>query len=136
MFEFEPHAQLSASNSKSSTRSLPALAVLCLAALFWSIAAQAHARLVAAVPAPNTRAAAPKVIQLQFSTELAKKFSTLKVTDTKGNVVAANVIGSKDPRVLQAIPTTLAPGIYTVSWTAVSTEDGHKTSGRYSFTVR
>lgn len=119
-----------------SARSLLALAVVCLAAQFWPIAAQAHARLVAAVPAPNTMAAAPNVIQLQFSAELAKKFSTFKVTDTKGNVVATNVIDSKDPRVLQAIPATLAPGIYTVSWTAVSTDDGHKSSGRYSFTVR
>jgi methionine-rich copper-binding protein CopC len=32
--------------------------------------------------------------------------------------------------------TTLAPGRYTVKWTAVSTDDGHKVSGSYSFTVR
>ena len=119
------------------TRSTLTLTTWCLVTLFFALQAQAHARLVTADPAPNATVAAPKMIQLQFSAELAKKFSSFKVTDTDGNAVAVMVMDSKDPKLLQVMPTAmLAPGLYTVSWTAVSTDDGHKTSGSYSFTVQ
>ena len=99
--------------------------------------AQAHAKLVSADPAPNTTVAAPKLIRLQFSEELAKEFSSLRVTDTDGNPVAMVAKGSKDPKTLEAMPTgTLSPGVYTVSWTSVATDDGHKMTGHYSFTVK
>jgi methionine-rich copper-binding protein CopC len=111
--------------------------MLALAALPWTLQAQAHARLVTAEPAANSTVAAPKMIHLQFSTELAKKFSTFKLTDTDGNAVTLMLMDNQDPRMLMAAPTgALGPGIYTVSWIAVSTDDGHKTSGSYSFTVQ
>jgi copper resistance protein C len=114
------------------------LLACCLAGLLWAAHAQAHARLVTADPAPNaTVAAPPGLIQLHFSTTLAKKFSTFKLTDTDGNPVALMMTDGGDARTLAAKPAgTLTPGLYTVSWTAVSTDDGHKTSGSYSFTVR
>jgi methionine-rich copper-binding protein CopC len=117
-------------------RSTAALAV-CLISMLWAIDVWAHARLVTADPAPNVTVTAPKVIHLQFSTELAKKFSTFKLTDTDGNPVSLMIMDSKDPKVLEAMSTALLqPGLYTVSWTAVSTDDGHKTMGSFSFTVQ
>lgn len=109
---------------------------VCLMGLLWAAHAQAHARLVTADPAPDATVATPKAIQLQFSTELAKKFSAFRLTDTDGHAVALTVMDSKDPKVLEAMPTAPLPsGLYTVSWTAVSTDDGHKTTGTFSFTV-
>ena len=112
------------------------LALLCLP-LLWPAQAYAHATLVTADPAPNATVMTPKMIQLQFSTELAKKFSTFKLTDTDGAPVALTVMASNDSKVLMAMPAApLGAGLYTVSWTAVSTNDGHKTSGSYSFSVQ
>lgn len=117
-------------------RPITACATACLTALLWVAQAQAHAMLVSADPPPNASVSAPKMIRLEFSTELAKRFSTLKLTDTDGNPVAVMIIDSKDPKILEAMPSApLVSGLYTVSWTAVSTNDGHKTTGTFSFTV-
>jgi copper resistance protein C len=119
------------------SRSIFTFMAFALTVLLWAVQAQAHARLVTASPAPDATVAAPKMIQLQFNTELARKFSMFKLTDTDGNAVALMVMDSKDPKTLLAMPTAaLGPGLYTVSWSAVSTDDGHKTSGTYSFTVQ
>jgi methionine-rich copper-binding protein CopC len=105
--------------------------------VLWTIEAQAHARLITADPAPNATVTAPKLIHLQFSTELAKKFCTFKVTDTDGSPVGLATVDNKDPKVLEMMAAApLQPGLYTVSWTAVSTDDGHKTMGSFSFTVQ
>lgn len=99
--------------------------------------AQAHAKLLTASPAPNSTGASPKMIHLEFSEEIAKKLSSFKLTDTDGNAVAMMAMQAKDAKTLEAMPNaTLSPGLYTVSWTAVSTDDGHKTAGNFSFTVK
>jgi copper resistance protein C len=110
---------------------------LCLAMLLWAVQAQAHAKLVSADPGPDVAVAAPKSIHLEFSAELAKKFSSFKLTDTDGKPVPMTAMEITDAKALESVPTaTLSPGLYTVSWTAVSTDDGHKTIGSYSFTVQ
>jgi methionine-rich copper-binding protein CopC len=110
---------------------------LCASALLGVGQAQAHAKLVTADPAPNATVAAPTLIQLQFSEAIAKKLSSAKLTDTDGNAVATMSMESKDAKSLAIMPnSTLAAGVYTVTWTAVSTGDGHKMTGNYSFTVR
>ena len=99
--------------------------------------AQAHAKLVTADPAPNATVAAPKMIHLVFSEEIAARLSSFRLTDTDGNAVAMMAMQAKDAKTLEAMPNaTLSPGLYTVSWTAVSTDDGHKMTGTYSFTVK
>jgi methionine-rich copper-binding protein CopC len=99
--------------------------------------AQAHAKLVTADPAPNATVTAPKVIHLTFSEEIATKLSNFKLTDTDGSAVPMMVMQAKDAKSLDGMPNmTLSPGVYTVSWTAVSTDDGHKMTGNYSFTVK
>jgi methionine-rich copper-binding protein CopC len=120
-----------------NARTTTGLITLCIAASLWAAQAQAHAKLVSADPAPSATVAAPKAIHLEFSEEIAKKFSSFKLTDTDGYAVAVMTMKAKDAKSLEAMPNAaLSPGVYTVSWTAVSTDDGHKMTGSYSFTVQ
>jgi len=106
-------------------------------AMSWSTLALAHASLRAADPTPNATVGAVRRIHLQFSETIAERFSSLRLTDTDGNPVPLMSLPARDASSLDAMPTSrLAAGVYTVSWTAVSTDDGHRTSGSYSFTVR
>lgn len=121
----------------SSSRSTTACIVLSLLACLWGAQAQAHARLISAQPAPNTTVNAVKIIRLQFSEALAKGFSSFELARSDGGHVTLRSVASKDGKVLTAaLATTLSPGAYTVSWTAVSSDDGHKTSGHYEFNLR
>jgi methionine-rich copper-binding protein CopC len=114
-----------------------AVAILGLIASLGIGVAQAHAKLVSSDPAPNATVAAPKTIHLQFNEEIAKKLSSFKLTDTDGNAVATTATDNKDEKTLEATPNAaLTPGVYSVAWTAVTTDDGHKTSGSFSFTVK
>ncbi|HTY48280.1 MAG TPA: copper homeostasis periplasmic binding protein CopC [Steroidobacteraceae bacterium] len=117
--------------------SLPNLAAAALVACLAAGQAQAHAHLVKADPAANATVSAPAALHLEFSEELATRFSTFKLTDARGNPVAVMAMPSKDAKALQARPDSrLAPGIYTVSWKAVATGDGHRAAGSYRFTVK
>lgn len=114
-----------------------AFVIASLLCALWMTEAQAHAKLVKADPPPRATVASPKMIHLEFSEEIAKKFSTFKLTGANGDAISMMAMGSKDAKSLDAMPhATLAPGRYTVSWTAVSTDDGHKTTGTYSFAVK
>ena len=116
--------------AKISLLSLPAL-------LLGIVEAQAHAALIKSEPAKNFSGAAPKSIVLHFDDELVPKVSTFKVTDVDGKPVAVTAVDTKDTKALAATPAKpLAPGLYTVSWIAASTEDGHKMTGTFSFTVK
>ena len=105
--------------------------------LFGAVQAQAHALLVASEPAAKSKGAAPQTIQLHFSEDIATKFSTIKLTDIDGKVVATTPVATTDPKLLVAKPVApLAPGLYTVSYVNVATDDGHKMTGSFSFTVK
>lgn len=107
------------------------------AGVMWSALALAHARLVSADPAPNATVSAAQNIHLQFSDALAARFSSFRLTDTDGNPVPMMSMKARNANSLDAMTTSrLGPGVYTVTWTAVSTDDGHKTMGSYSFTVQ
>lgn len=117
------------------SHSTTACIVLSLGACLCSTPVQAHARLIGAQPAPSTTVPAPKVIRLEFSEELAKAFSTFKLN--RAGAVALKIVASQDKKALVAVPSiALGPGLYTVSWVAVSSDDGHKTSGHFNFTVK
>ena len=99
--------------------------------------ALAHAHLVKSDPVAYAVVSAPKLIHLEFTESLTRKFSSFKLTDTDGNAVALTPVDSKDAKVLEATPNAaLEPGLYTITWTAVSTEDGHKMTGNFSFTIK
>ncbi len=110
---------------------------LCAVAILGVGQAQAHAKLVTADPAANATVAAPKTILLQFNEELAKKLSSIKLTDIDGKPVAIRSMEAKDAKSLVIMANnSLVPGLYTVTWIAVTSDDGHKTTGSYSFTVK
>lgn len=115
----------------------PAALVLATALLFGVTQVQAHAKLVSADPAPDSSVASPKSITLKFNEALAKNFSSFKITDGGGKAISLMQMDAKDGQSLTAMPNgSLPPGHYTVSWTAVSSDDGHKMAGTYSFTVK
>jgi copper resistance protein C len=100
-------------------------------------AAFAHAQLMKSEPAADADIAAPQSIVLHFDDDLIAKFSSFKLTDVDGASVAITPAASQDSKSLTATPAKpLAPGLYTVSWTATSQDDGHKTTGTFSFTVK
>ena len=99
--------------------------------------AVAHAKLQAETPAADSTVEAPKVIQLHFSEAVEASLSRLKLA-TGGDIAIAVVPmnGAEDTTTLSIRPiAALKPGIYTVTWSVVA-DDGHRTRGTYSFTVR
>lgn len=101
-------------------------------------AAHAHARLVKATPGAGATVATATEIRLTFSEGVEPRFSRIAVTGADGAAVAlgADEAAPGDATTLIApIAKPLAAGVYTVRWSAVST-DTHRTQGSFSFTVR
>ena len=97
----------------------------------------AHAQLESATPAVGGAVASPSEIRLKFSEGVEPRFSTISLATDSGGAVAlgAPSVEPDDQSVLIAkIGKSLAPGIYTVTWHAVSV-DTHKTQGSFNFTV-
>lgn len=98
--------------------------------------ALAHAKLVAANPAPNATVAAPKTLNLKFSEKLEPKFSGFEIANAAGAAVSIKTTVAADGKGLEgALAAPLAPGAYKVTWRAV-TADAHRMNGAYTFTVR
>ncbi|AIY39418.1 Copper resistance protein CopC [Collimonas arenae] len=101
--------------------------------------ALAHAHLKVEVPAHDTVVAtAPATLRLEFSEALELAFSGVALSDAKGNSIATGAVSlapESNKTLLVPLSGHLAAGVYTVSWHALS-RDGHKTKGRYSFTVQ
>lgn len=104
-------------------------------------AADAHAKLVRADPAPAavvTRV--PKAVRLWFNEELASKGNAVIVVDARGRRVDDGTgrldLDDLDRRSLIAGLRPLGRGTYTVRWTAVSADDAFVARGTYRFTVR
>lgn len=114
-----------------------AFVAFCLVLMLVASTVQAHARLVAADPAANATVPPPKVIWLRFSEQIARKFSGFKLVAADGKAVVLTPLDIKEGKLLAAAPPApLAPGPYTLSWTAVANDDGHRTSGAFKFTVK
>ena len=112
------------------------LACLALWAAQWLPAAEAHAELVSAYPAPGARLAeAPDEIRLTFSEHIGSG-SSIQLFGPQVRPVAAVRSGPDpaNPELLRGFPPALTPDVYTVEWNAVSL-DGHAVSGSYSFEV-
>jgi methionine-rich copper-binding protein CopC len=115
-------------------------AVLAGITTFFLLAASqagAHAKLESTTPAADSTVSSPKSIQAHFSEAIEIKLSSLKLAMSDGAavpVMSMNV--AKDPSTLSIMPNSaLKPGVYTVTWSVVS-DDGHKTTGTFSFTVQ
>ena len=113
-----------------------AFVILCL--LLPSSAAFAHAELVASNPAADATVAAPRTIKLTFSEKIAPASSgfQLSMGDGMGVSTAAASV-SDDGKTLTARTTSpFMTGRWTLSWHALSADDGHQTQGSLNFTVK
>jgi methionine-rich copper-binding protein CopC len=106
------------------------IAIVCFAA-----PASGHAFLQHAQPgAGATLTVPPKRVALAFSERLEPVFSCLTVSDSSGHGVEAGAVQFGGNGMIVPLR-PLAPGIYRVTWHAVSV-DTHRTEGAYSFTVK
>ncbi|WP_322081225.1 copper homeostasis periplasmic binding protein CopC [Burkholderia sp. BCC1972] len=101
-------------------------------------AAHAHATPKTQDPAADaTLSAAPHAVTINFSEALEPAFSSIAVTDSRGQSVAdgKSAVDAGNRKRMQVALASLAAGTYTVAWVAVAT-DGHRTQGRYTFTLK
>jgi methionine-rich copper-binding protein CopC len=109
-----------------------ALALTLLATPAWS-----HAHLKSASPPPeSTVTTPPTAVTITFTESVEPSFSKIAVQDAAGASVTtgpAALVGG-DQTQLTAPLKKLAPGIYKVTWHAVSV-DTHKTHGAFTFTI-
>ena len=117
---------------KTYTQAGVVLAVLALSAG----AASAHPKLLAANPAAGARVAAPAQVRLSFSETLIAKYSQLSLADAAGHPVSlgASTLSPDRKQLMASVTSHLQPGVYKVSWKAVST-DTHRVKGGYAFSV-
>lgn len=100
--------------------------------------ARAHAELVQATPAANAQLGqGPAQVALIFSEPLEPAFSLIEVLNEAGQRVDIGDVrvAPDDPTRMTVSLRALPAGVYTVSWRALSTADGHLTSGAYVFAV-
>jgi copper resistance protein C len=118
-------------------RAWRALFLLLPALLSAAPAARAHAFLDHASPAVgSTVRQPPAAISIWFTQELEPAFSTLSITDQRGQRVDGGdaQVDARDQTLLRASLKPLPPGTYKVSWHVVSV-DTHTTEGTFTFRV-
>jgi len=129
---------------ESRTRRHPAgifglvAAVLVLVALVAPRPALGHAALETADPAQgSTIPETPELVTADFTDRLDPGLSSLTLAAQDGTIVATGGVAPEDPEARQMVlrPPTLADGVYTVGWTAVSDDDKNVESGTYTFTI-
>ena len=98
--------------------------------------AQAHPKLLFANPAAGARVRAPAQLRLGFSEALIGRFSQLSLADAAGHKapVGPSSLSRDHKQLIAPLAGRLRPGLYRVSWHAVST-DSHRVQGGYAFTV-
>ncbi|MGZ9221392.1 MAG: copper resistance protein CopC [Anaerolineales bacterium] len=105
----------------------------------WAVAsASAHALLVRSNPAANAVLEQPPVqVEIFFSEPLEAQLSSIRVLDSNNlSVDAGDVrVDSSDPTRMTVTLHVLPEGVYTVAWKAVSSVDGHQTTGTFPFAV-
>ena len=91
--------------------------------------ALAHAKLVSGK-------AETSGVTLTFNEEISGKLSGATIKDSAGKAVPASAMldGAKALMVMSKSP--LKPGAYSAAWHAVASDDGHRTTGTYAFTVK
>jgi copper transport protein len=113
-----------------------------LGLLFWLVLsanpASAHAVLVSSQPASGaTLAAAPRVVQLRFSEDIAPRFASARLVDRDGRTVSGGLVVTRrdDARLLTLELPALPNAAYGVLWQVLAETDGHTTSGVVVFNV-
>ena len=114
------------------------VALMALVATIFTVPrAEAHAFLDHASPAVGSSVPwAPNAVTMWFTQQLEPAFTTATVTDSSGKKVdsGAAQVDPKDATELRISLKPVPPGIYTVSWRALSV-DTHTTEGHFTFEV-
>lgn len=101
-------------------------------------AAAAHANYVKSNPASDARLTkAPMEVRVTFSEPPDARGSDLAVLDVSGKRVDGGDVSlaRDEPNTLRVSVNAVGDGGYLVSWTALSTVDGHETKGAFGFAV-
>ncbi len=111
-----------------------------VAALALTLAQLAHAHAYPTHQAPSAGSTVPtsqKDVAIDFDDGLEPAFSSIAVTDAQGKSVtsAKAVVDPSNKKHMSVTLNPLAPGEYSVAWVAIA-EDGHRTQGHYTFTVK
>jgi methionine-rich copper-binding protein CopC len=94
----------------------------------------AHAKLVSSVPAGNSQmAAAPPSLTLKFSESAT--LAVLKLVGAGKEIPIPLDKSAKPGREFTLSLPALAPGTYSVQWSAVAADDGHVTKDSFTFTI-
>jgi copper transport protein len=120
------------------TRSVLLVAVIALYCAWAVSPAHAHALFVRSNPAPNAiLAQSPAQVEIYFSETLQPGLSLISVYDSNGQVVDLGDVrvDANEPTRMTVSLFSLRDGVYTVSWKALSTIDGHLTTGSFPFAV-
>jgi methionine-rich copper-binding protein CopC len=86
----------------------------------------------------STVSVSPTAVRIWFDSDLEPVFSSIMVHAAKDDVMVDKRDGhvdSSDPTLLEVSVPPLPPGEYVVSWSIVA-RDGHRTMGRYTFTIK
>lgn len=98
--------------------------------------ASAHAVLERSDPPPNAALReSPKQVVLRFTEPIDAALSSVTVVDRDGRRVSGRAAVSADGRGARVPLPALAEGVYAVKWRALSTLDGHASSGVFLFAV-
>ncbi|HKA19026.1 MAG TPA: copper resistance CopC family protein [Blastocatellia bacterium] len=110
-----------------------------VAVICWMLFEQpgsAHAILLEATPAANSRVAGPEIaIRLRFNSRIDAQRSRLTLVLPDGSNRKLELLPQPSPDVLNSQVTGLADGNYRLQWQVLAT-DGHITRGEFSFEVR
>jgi methionine-rich copper-binding protein CopC len=111
-----------------------ALMIFAICSVIVAAPSFSHAKLQNSSPAANAQLTeAPKVLTLKFSE--AAHLAVLKlVTDGKEIPVPIDPKAAASDTFSLTLP-ALAPGKYTVQWSAVAADDGHITKGSFAFSI-
>ena len=115
-----------------------ALVALFVGTLLGSGLAAGHAQYVSSTPAQGAiLPSAPTQVSVTLSESVQGGTGTIRVTNETGaRLNATTVTYSSDGHTISDSLTLGGPGIYTVTWTAVSAVDGHFTAGSFSYGVQ
>lgn len=95
----------------------------------------AHATPVEMAPDSGENVVEAREITIRFSERLEPASSRIRVTNQSGSEVSTEARVGENPYVLIAPITAAEDGVYTVSWSVVSKDDGHFTKGAYAFAI-
>ena len=116
----------------------PLRRIPCVLLLAASPLAFAHASLVASTPTKGaTLDRPPTELRLTFNERVEAAYTSVRLVDARGKEAASAkaVADPADARSVKFAVPSLASGTYVARWTAVG-DDGHRTHGEFSFSVR